>query len=39
MHLNLYINMSSFHLANHKDVIEPSGKDMALGVLDVANVE
>ena len=28
-----------FHLANDKDIVEPSGKDMALGVLDVHNVE
>jgi len=26
-------------LANDKDIVEPSGKDMALGVLDVHNVE
>ena len=28
-----------FHLANDEDIVEPGSKDVALGVLDVHNVE
>ena len=33
------IKQNCFNLANGKDIVEPGGEDMAIAILDVANVK